>query len=61
MIGLLLVLVLAGVGLYLVGQIPMDPMILTIIRVVVLLCIVLYLVQAFGLLDLPLPHVRSRA
>lgn len=58
MIGLLLVFVLVGVGLYLLEQIPMDAAIKTIIRVVVLLCVVLYLVQAFGLLDLPLPRVR---
>ena len=58
MIGLLVLLVLVGVGLYLIQQIPMDPVILTVIRVVVLLCVVLYLVQAFGLLDVPLPKVR---
>ena len=58
MIGLLVLLVLVGVGLYLIKQIPMDPVILTVIRVVVLLCVVLYLVQAFGLLDVPLPKVR---
>ena len=58
MIGLLVLLVLVGVGLYLIQQIPMDPVILTVIRVVVLLCVVLYLVQAFGLLDVPLPNVR---
>lgn len=58
MIGLLLVLVLVGVGLYLIEQIPMDGAIRTIIRVVVILCVVLYLISAFGLVDIPLPRVH---
>ncbi len=56
MIALLVFLVLVGVGLYLVQQIPMDPAILNIIRIVVILCVILYLIQAFGLLDMPLPR-----
>ncbi len=59
MIGLLVLLILVGVGLYLVEQIPMDGSIKIIIRVVVILCVVLYLVQAFGLLDMPIPRLRS--
>lgn len=58
MIGLLLVLVVIGVCLYLIQQIPMDPVILTIIRVVVLLVVVLWLIQAFGLMAGPLPRLR---
>lgn len=58
MIGLLLVLVVIGVCLYLIQQIPMDPVILTIIRVVVLLIVVLWLIQAFGLMAGPLPRLR---
>ena len=58
MIGLLLVLVLVGVGLYLIEQIPMDGAIRTIIRVVVILAVVLYVISAFGLVDIPLPRVR---
>lgn len=60
MIGLLVLLVLVGVGLYLIEQIPMDGSIKVIIRVVVILCVVLYLVQAFGLLDVPLPRLGRR-
>ena len=58
MVGLIVLLILVGVGLYLVGQIPMDPAIVNIIRVVVILCVVLYVVQAFGLLDVPLPRLK---
>lgn len=58
MIGLLVLLVLVGVGLYLIEQIPMDTSIRTIIRVVVILCVVLYVVSAFGVLDIPLPRVN---
>ncbi len=56
MIGLLVFLILVGVALYLVAQIPMDPAIHNIIRIVVILCVILYLIQAFGLLDMPLPR-----
>lgn len=58
MIGLLVVLLLVGVGLYLLQQVPMDPAILNIIRIVVILCVVLYVIQVFGLLDVPIPRVR---
>lgn len=58
MISLLVLLILVGVGLYLIEQIPMDASIRVIIRVVVLLCVVLYVLSAFGLLGLPLPKVR---
>ena len=58
MIALIVLLVLVGVGLYLVEQIPMDAAIKTIIRVVVILCVVLYLLSALGVMDLPLPRVR---
>ncbi len=58
MIALLVFLILVGVGLYLVQQIPMDPAILNIIRIVVILCVILYLISAFGLLDMPLPRLH---
>jgi hypothetical protein len=60
MIGLLVFLILVGVGLYLIEQIPMDPALRTIIRVVVILCVVLYLISAFGLLDIPIPRLGGR-
>jgi ABC-type siderophore export system fused ATPase/permease subunit len=58
MIGLIVFLVIIGVLLWLVSQIPMDPAILNIIRVVVIVCVVLYLVQAFGVFDYPLPRLH---
>ncbi len=58
MIGLLVFLILVGVGLVLIRQIPMDPAIGNIIRIVVILCVILYLIQAFGLLDMPIPRLR---
>lgn len=58
MFGLIGVLILLGVGLYLITLIPMDPAVLTIIRVVIILCIILFLIQAFGLFDVPVPRFR---
>lgn len=58
MLGLLILLILVGVGLYLVGQIPMDQAILNIIRVVVLVFVVVYIFRVFGLFDWPVPRFR---
>ena len=60
LISLLVVLIIIGVVLYLVNSIvPMDANIKTIINVLVLLVVVLWLLQAFGLLG-PLSEVRVR-
>lgn len=59
MIGLLIVLAIVGVCLYLIDTyVPMDQAIKTVIRVVVVLCLVLYLLQAFRIVDIPLPALR---
>ncbi len=59
MIQLIILLVIAGVCLYLIETyIPMDAAIKTVIRVVVVLCLVLYLLSAFGILDMPIPRLR---
>lgn len=59
MIGLLLTLVVVGVVLYLIETyIPMAAPIKLLIRIVVVLVIVLYLLQAFGIADLPVPRLR---
>lgn len=59
-IALIVVLVILGLGLYLVETyVPMSPPIKTVIRVVVVLCVVLYLLRAFGVGDIPVPHVRN--
>jgi hypothetical protein len=51
MIGLLVVLVIVGVALYLINQyVPMAPPIKTIINVVVILFLVIWLLNAFGVL-----------
>lgn len=60
MIALLVFLILCGVGLYLIEQIPMDPAVKTIIRVVVILCMVLIVINAFGILDMPLPRIGGK-
>ena len=59
MIGLLLVLVIVGVCLYLAETyIPMDPAIKVVIRVVVVLFLIVFLLRAFGLVDVPIPQLR---
>ena len=61
MIELLVVLILIGVVLYLVNTlIPMDPKIKTVINVVVVILVLLYVLRAFGVLDMggPLPRLR---
>lgn len=61
MISLILFLVILGLCLYLVKKyIPMDPTISTIITVVVVLCIVWWLLNIFGIQDIPLPPHRIR-
>ncbi len=60
MITLLVLLVVVGLCLYLVETyIPMDPVIKTVIRVVVVLCVVLYLLSAFGVVDVPVPRLKQ--
>jgi len=59
MISLILLLVLVGVGLWLINTyVPMATPIKTILNVVVVICVVLYLLQVFGVADIPLPHRR---
>jgi len=59
MITLLLFLVVLGVGLYLIETyVPMAAPIKLIIRIVVVIFIVLLLLKAFGVADVPVPQVR---
>ena len=51
LIGLILILVAVGVGLYLLEQVPMDAAIKRIIQVVVIFIVVVWVVEALGLLD----------
>lgn len=51
LISLLILLILVGVALYLVNSfIPMDPKVKTILNVVVVVVLILWLLQAFGVL-----------
>jgi hypothetical protein len=59
LISLVLVLVIVGVCLYLVETyIPLSPPIKTVIRVVVVLVLVLWLLQAFGVVGPTIPRLR---
>lgn len=59
MISVLIVLIIVGVCLYLVQTyIPMAAPIKTVITVVVVLCLVLWLLQVFGVADIPIGRNR---
>jgi hypothetical protein len=59
MIHVLVVLIVIGVCLYLVQTyIPMPAPIKTVITVVVVLCLCLWLLEVFGVMDIPVPRVR---
>jgi Gpi18-like mannosyltransferase len=55
----LIVLVIVGVCLYLIeNYVPMSPPIKTVLRVIVVLVLVLWLLQAFGITGPSLPSLR---
>jgi hypothetical protein len=59
MIQLILVLVVVGFLLYLVQTfIPMPAPMKTVITVVVVICLCLWLLQVFGVMDVPVPRLR---
>jgi hypothetical protein len=59
MISLILTLALAGLLVYLIVTfIPMPAVFRTVIMVVAAICLILYLMSAFGIVDVPVPHVR---
>lgn len=63
MFNLIIILVVVGVLLYLVNEITMDAKIKRIINAVVILCVVLWLLEAFGILQLaniPVPQLGHR-
>lgn len=58
MIALIFTLAVLGFGLYLLFRyVPMPDIMRTVIIFVVVLCVVMYLVNAFGLVDIPLPRI----
>jgi hypothetical protein len=50
LISLVIVLIVVGVLLYLMNYIPMDATIKKIITIVVIICVVLWLLNVFGIL-----------
>jgi len=59
MIALILVLAVAGFLVYLITTyIPMPPIFKTVIYVVVAIVLILYLMSAFGVSDVPVPRLR---
>lgn len=59
MIQVLVVLVVVGLVLYLVNTyIPMAAPIKTVLMVVVVLFLCLWLLQIFGITDMPVPRLR---
>ena len=59
LINLVIVLIVVGVGLYLINTyVPMAPAIKTILNVVVILVVCLWLLSAFGVGNIMIPTVR---
>lgn len=63
MISLIVTLIVVGVILWLINAyVPMDAKIKNILNVVVVICVVVYLLSAFGVLhrahDIPVPQVH---
>ena len=63
MISLVLTLIVVGVLLWLINNyIPMDGKIKRILNVVVVICVIIWLLYAFGVLgrtgDIPVPQLR---
>lgn len=49
-VGIIVAIVVVGLLLWAAGQIPMDPTVRRILQVVVVVVLVLWILQAFGLL-----------
>jgi len=59
MIYIFVTIIVIGIVLYLVeNYIPMDPPIKVILRAVVVLLLLLWILQSFGIIDMPLRQVR---
>ncbi len=61
LISIIVALVVVGLVLYLIGMIPMDGTIKQIIRAVVIIAVIVWLLQSFGLIgSLGVGHTRMR-
>lgn len=59
MIGLILTLAVVGLIVYLITTyIPMPPIFKTVIYVIVAICLIVYLMGAFGIADIPIRGLR---
>ncbi len=58
MITVFVVIIVAAVLMWAVAQLPLDPAIVNILRVLVVVLLVLYVLQAFGLIGGPALHLR---
>lgn len=59
MIGLIITLAFCGLIVYLiVTYIPLPPIFRTVILVIAAICLILFLMSAFGIMDVPVPRVR---
>lgn len=59
MIAVIFILAIVGLALHLLlTYVPMAAPIKTVIMVVVVLCVCLWLLQVFGVADIPVPRVR---
>lgn len=58
MISLILTLVIIGVVLYFLESLPMDATIKLVIKVVIVICAILFILSVFGVADLPVPRLR---
>lgn len=59
MIGLILFIALLGLIVYLITTfIPMAQPFKTVIYVICAICLILFLMSAFGIVDVPVPRIR---
>jgi hypothetical protein len=59
MIGLILTLAICGLIVWaIITYIPMPPIFKNAILIIVAICVILYLIQAFGVADIPIPRLN---
>lgn len=58
-IGVIVTLIVIGLVLYLIDLIPMDGAIKQIIRLIIILCVIVWLLNVFGLIGWLTGHTHS--